>query len=714
MMINRSTCILMIGLMIASFPSFSQKKLTLDDIANPAHYPAQKQNLQWISSTNQYSWIHQNTLMTSDPLRKEEVTLLTLDQLNADITAAGLSNMRRFPSVTWVDEVSFRFMFGSTPVVYNTKFRKAKIYYTLPDGAENTEIEPNTMAVAYTIEDNLFISKGEFQMQVTLDGGDGIVNGKTVHRNEFGISDGIFWSPNGNLLAFYRKDESMVTQYPLVDVDPRIAQVKYSRYPMAGMTSEQVTVGVYDLRTGKTVFLKTGEPADQYLTNVTWSPDEKQIYIAVLNREQNHMQLNRYNASSGDFELTLFEERSDMYVEPENGPLFLPGNPKQFIWQSERNGWNHLYLYETDGKLLKRFTSGNWMVTHVDGFDKTGNLLYFYSTAISPIESHCFQLDLKREQITRITTVQGTHRVQFSKDGKYFIDQYSNAKEMVNQIDLIDSKGKVLKTLLENSDPLQAFAKAEMVISTLQAEDGTTLYYRMLLPPGFDQTKQYPVFYYLYGGPHNQLISDTWLGGAGLFLNYMAHQGYIVFSLDNRGTANRGFEFESAIHRKLGRHESEDQMVGVRYLHSLPYVDKARMGIQGWSYGGFMAITMMQKFPGVFKAGVAGGPVVDWKYYEIMYGERYMDSPEENPMGYANASLLNSIDSLQGRLLIIHGTMDDVVVWQHSLAYLKKSVEKKKLIDYFVYPGHEHNVRGADRLHLHMKIAQYMEDHLRN
>ncbi len=712
MKINRISIILTFLVLTPFFFVSGQKTLEIEDVMNPFLYPAQLSGLQWMGNSYQYTWVKDNNLMIGGPLLKEDKILLSLDTLNDAMSVAGFKNLRRFPFIIWIDENTFRFNYGASLITFSLLTGKATKIHTLPEETDNVETEPKTLSAAYTVNDNVFVTIGGKETQVTFDGGNGIVNGKTVHRNEFGISNGLFWSPAGNLLAFYRKDESMVTEYPLVDIEPRTAEVITTRYPMAGMTSEEVKVGVFDIRSGKTVFLNTGEPAEQYLTNVTWSPDEKKIYIAILNRGQNHLKLNCYDAATGSFEKTLFEETSSLYVEPENGPLFLPNNPKQFIWQSERNGWNHLYLYDTEGKLLKRFTSGNWMVTRIDGFDKSGNMLYFHSTEVSPIEDHVYQLDLKKGRIIQVSSVRGSHSVQPSADGKYFIDQYSNNGGIASRIDLLDQKGKMLKTLLQNEDPLREYEKAEVLIDTLFADDGTPLYYRMILPPGFDRNMKYPVFLYLYGGPHNQLISDSWLGGAGLFLTYMAHKGYIVFSLDNRGSANRGYDFESVIHRKLGQTESEDQMKGVEYLLSLPYVDKERMGIHGWSYGGFMTITMMQKYPGVFKAGVAGGPVIDWKYYEVMYGERYMDTPEENPMGYENANLINSVDDLKGRLLIIQGTMDDVVVWQHSLAYLKKCIEKGKLVDYFVYPGHGHNVRGPDRLHLFKKIEQYMSDHL--
>jgi len=689
-----------------------QKFLTLKDISNPANYPAQMRGLQWIGETNRYVWQEENNLMVGEAGRKADEVLLSFERFNEALEAAGIPKMRRFPSITWVDGNTFRFNHGRTLVTFDLQNNHATKEYTLPEHSDHATIAPNSMATAYTVDDDLYFVGGDQHTRITHDGGNGIVNGKYVHRREFGITGGIFWSPEANLIAFYRNDESMVTTYPLVDMSERPGRLKEIRYPMAGMTSEEVTVGVYDIRNGKTIFLQTGEPRDQYLTNITWSPDEQSIYIAVLNREQNHMKLNRYSAVTGALEATLFEEQSTYYVEPLNGVIFLPSNPNRFLWQSQRNGWNHLYLYDTEGKMHKQLTFGEWVVKEVLGFDKDGNTLFFTATEASPLETQLYSLDIRREKMNRITTKRGTHQVLLSADGSLIIDRYSNADGVAAQIDLIDQGSRVVKTLLENEDPLQDFLKAESIIGTLNTEDGTRLYYRMILPPHFDENEKYPVFFYVYGGPHVQLINDSWLGRAGLFLNYMAHQGYIVFTLDNRGTANRGFAFESVVHRKLGTIEAEDQMRGLEYLLSLPYVDVNRIGLQGWSYGGFMTINLMQRYPGYFKAGVAGGPVTDWKYYEVMYGERYMQTPERNPIGYRDASLLNGVENLEGHLLIIHGDMDDVVVLQHSLDYLKEAVAKDKMVDFFIYTGHEHNVRGADREHLHKKIHQYMMQHL--
>jgi dipeptidyl-peptidase-4 len=481
-------------------------------------------------------------------------------------------------------------------------------------------------------------------------------------------------------------------------------------------------VGVYNLTTGQTVWLKTGEPKEKYLTNIAWSPDDKSIYIAELNRDQNEMNLVRYSAVTGEREALLFTEKSDKYVEPQNPIVFVPNQPDQYIWQSDRDGYNHLYLYNTSGELIRQLTSGKWVVLRMLGFDSKGNNLYITGTAPHPassvaegtsLETYAWQVNVKNGNRTCFTTKKGVHSVVISPDGQYAIDQYT-APDVVREISIVrTTDGKEQTHLLTAKDPYADYAMPEIVQGTIKAADGTTdIHYRLLKPVGLDETKKYPTVIYVYGGPHSQQVTGGWQYGTRGWEIYMAQKGYVVYVLDNRGTSNRGRDFEQVIHSNLGRNETADQMEGVKFLKSLPYVDTNRIGVHGWSYGGFMTTTMILTHPDVFKVGVAGGPVIDWKLYEIMYGERYMDHPDDNPEGY-NASNVNlKAGNLKGKLLIIHGTMDPVVVMQHSMSFLKACIDARTYPDFFAYPGHPHNVMGRDRIHLHEKITRYFDDNL--
>lgn len=670
-------------------------------------------NLAWRPQTNAFSYIKDNCLIEFDIKTQKENIILKMDDLNDLLVANNLPKIKNFTAAEWVSQNAIRFNLESNLVVFDVSAKKILSTIGYVSNANNIDKCDDNQKIAYTIDNNLFIAnRNNKSIQITNDTNLGIVNGQTVHRNEFGIKKGTFWSPKGNYLAFYRMDETMVTDYPLVDISTRIATVKNVKYPMAGMKSHEVTLGVYDVQVGQTIFLKTGEPKEQFLTNIAWSPDEKSIYIAVLNRGQNYLKMNQYNAQTGDFVKTLFEEKNDKYVEPVEPIAFLKTNPNQFIWQSRRDGWNHIYLYNIDGTLAKQITKGDWEVTDVVGFDKGERYLYYISTQQNPLERHLYSMDIKKGVEKRLTTIHGTHKPVVALDLGYFIDVFSST-EIPNQIDLYSTSGKFIKNILKADNPFKDYSMAKLEMVTLKTHDGKfALNARMLKPANFDASKKYPTVVYVYGGPHSQLVIDDWLGGARLWEYYMANKGYILFTLDNRGTGNRGFEFEGVIHRNLGVNELDDQMAGVEYLKTLPYVDANRIGVHGWSFGGFMTVTMMLKKADQFKVGVAGGPVIDWKFYEVMYGERYMDTPDENPEGYKNADLKNFVTNLKGRLLIIHDDMDETVVPQNSFTFLNECIKNNIQVDYFTYPQHEHNVIGKDRVHLIDKIIRYFDEHL--
>ncbi|MBL7728016.1 MAG: DPP IV N-terminal domain-containing protein, partial [Dinghuibacter sp.] len=576
---------------------------------------------------------------------------------------------------------------------------------------ENAE-ESRAGHTAYLENHNLFVAINGTPVQLTTDGSADIVYASSVHRDEFGISKGIFWSNNGKTLAFYRMDQTMVTDYPIINWTKQPAINEPTKYPMAGGKSHHVTIGVYHTETRKLVYLNTGAPAEQYLTNIAWGPNDEHIYVAILNREQNHMRLNQYDAATGAFIKTLFEEKDEHYVEPLKPMLFLNNNPSQFIWQSNRDGWNHLYLYNTSGQMLKQLTQGSWEVTEVKGFDAKNEHLFYTATQESPLTRNLYQLNLKKGTVKRITAATGNHATLVSTNGDFVIDNYSNTTTP-RIIQLTETKTGKTKTLLQAANPLQDYYTTDVHLFSIKNKQGDDLFCRMYKPLGFDAAKKYPVIVYWYGGPHVQLILNNWMGGASdYWFQYMAAKGYLVFSLDPRGSDNRGRAFEQAVHRNIGDAQTDDLDAGVHYLASLPYADTARMGLFGWSFGGFLTTNYMLSRPNVFKAAVAGGPVMDWSLYEIMYTERYMDTPAENPDGYEHNNMIKQAGNLKGKLLLIHGLQDPVVVQQHSVNFVKSCVDKGVQVDYMIYPGHEHNVLGKDRAHLYRKVTDYLELHL--
>lgn len=710
---------------------FAQTKLlTIEDAITKQKTtlaPAKLKYLQWIKGSDLFSYIDKKEnseyLIIQAATEKKTQSQIALADLNTALTTINEKSQAEFPAIKWKNKNQFSFEADNKVLVYdlNKKQIIVESVVNISELAEHKDVAPKTNYTAFTVKNNLFVYDGKNELIVTNDADENIVNGEAAHREEFGIMKGTFWSQSGNLLAFYKMDQRMVTDYPIIDWTVRPAKSNFIKYPMAGDKSHEVTVGVYNVQTGKTVFLQTGAPKDQYLTNIAWSPDEQHIYIAVLNREQNHLKFNSYSAVTGYFEKTLFEEKNEKYVHPMNPMMFVPNHPDQFIWQSERDGYNHLYLYNLKGEC-KQLTKGKWVVTAVSGFDEKGTKVIYTSTAESPVTRNLYNIDLKKLKITRITNGDGTHAPWYSEknksvswlsdDGKFALDNFQSTT-VPREIAVYSTQGKKINTLLTAENPLKDYKLGDLSIFKLRSESGEDLFCRMYKPVNFDSTKKYPVIVWQYNGPNIQLINNSWNGaGADLWFQYMAERGFILFTMDGRGSANRGLAFEQATFRHLGTEELKDQLVGVNYLKKQKFVDTLRMGLYGWSYGGFMTVSMMTRYPGIFKVGVAGGPVIDWSFYEIMFTERYMDTPQENPAGYKEANLLQYADKLQGKLMLIHGTADDVVVWQHSLMFLKTCVDKGKQIDYFVYPGHQHNVLGKDREHLFQKITDYFVQNL--
>ena len=588
----------------------------------------------------------------------------------------------------------------------------------LPEGAASITRSTDGESIAFTIDQSLYyIDSLRHVYPIAISENGNITYGQTVSRNEFGINGGIFWSPDSRKIAFYRKDETLVTDFPLLDITTRTGSLRNIKYPMNGMSSENVRLGIYSITANTTVYVEVDDFGyDQYLTNITWSPDSRHIFIQVLDRAQKNMRLNMYRASDGSFEKTILTEHDDRYVEPLDPLHWLSGTDK-FIYRTEaRDGYRSLYLCDTTGNVLR--------LTDVDAdvqfIAENGKSVFYSSAEVSPAESHIFRIDLsinrkgvvKKSTPIRLTFEEGWHTAQFNEAGTWFLDSWSSfnvpAKTALRSAD-----GKVSREFFSAPDPLADYAAGEVSLGTVKSADGKyENHYRLYKPLGFDPAKKYPVILYVYGGPHSQMVNDTWLGQVRMWELYMAQHGYIVYVQDNRGTENHGAEYEKVIHKYCGQAEMADQMVGIEALKALPYVDRDRIGVHGWSYGGYMTISLMTNYPETFKVGVAGGPVIDWKWYEVMYGERYMENAESNPDGFRTTSLLGKAKDLKGKLLICQGAIDNTVVWEHSLSFIRECIKNNVQVDYFPYPCAEHNVFGKDRVHLMDKVTMYFEDYL--
>lgn len=704
--------IALVFLSAISVSLYAQKKLyTAQDAAgNYRLYPRGLSGLTWIDDTDSYAYKPKfDSMVVVNAKTEETVMSITLADLNKWLDD-GQEDLKRFPALKWYNKgQAVALSTAQTISTIDLKEKTSKIEAKLPEGHSGLQFHQadGQWNGSYKWNDVLHVNNNGLHKE-----DDGFEYGESVHRNEFGISGGIFWSPDAGQLAFYKNDQSAVSDYPMTTINQGSADATPIKYPMAGEANEVVKLGVYNVEKKTTVYMETGD-VDQYLTNITWGPNSKYIYIGVLNRGQDHLKWQQYDATNGKLVKTLFEEKSESFVEPLHPLYFVPGRNDEFIWMSWRDGFTTLYQYSLSRGLMKNMLAGvRWEVKSLVGFSKDASVVYFTGTGKSPLENHLFSVSFQGGKPRQITKAKGVHSVSMSSSKEYVVDIYSN-RETPRVTQLLDGKGKTVKVLDEQKNPLEEYAQNDVDFFSIKSADGATdLWCRTIKPHNFDKKKKYPAIVYVYGGSHAQMVKESWMGNASFFLHYMAQQGYIIFTVDNRGSDNRGRDFEQATFRRSGDLEIEDQMKGVEWLKSQKYIDAERIGVHGWSYGGYMTTGLMLKKPGTFKAGVCGGPVIDWKFYEIMYTERYMDTPEENPEGYKEASLLNHVDKLEGKLLIVHGTNDDVVLWQHTLAFIEACTQKGVLFDYFPYPGGKHHWGGPARTHLMMKMAQYFQDNL--
>jgi dipeptidyl-peptidase 4 len=582
---------------------------------------------------------------------------------------------------------------------------------------------PNGSKVAFVRANNIFLINlaDMSETQVTDDGKfNFIINGTTdwVYEEEFSFVDGFYWSPDGKKIAYYRFDESQVKEYNLQKWNngQLYPQDYRYKYPKAGEANSVVEIWFYDLATTKKIKADIGTEKDIYIPRVKWTKDANILSIRRLNRLQNNLEILHTNAVSGESKVVL-NEKSDTYIDLEyTDDLTYLNDQKHFIHASESSGFKHLYLYSNEGKLVQKITTGNYEVAAFLGVDEKQKTLYYSSTEPSPLERHLYSISLDGKKKTRLSNAAGTHTINMSNDFQYYIDYHNNITQPTI-VNLYQVKGNTLVKALEKNEALSKTAEdyhlATKEFFSYKTTDGTSLDGFLLKPKDFDSNKKYPVLLYQYSGPNTQNVSNAWGGSHYYFHLMLVQKGIIVAVIDTRGTGAHGERFKKLTYKQLGKYELEDHLEGAKYLSSLPYVDAKRLGIWGWSYGGYISSLAMTKGAGVFKVGIAVAPVTNWRYYDNIYTERFLQRPQENSSGYDDNSPSTYASKLQGDFLLIHGTGDDNVHFQNSVVLEEALINAGKQFRSFYYPDKHHGIQGGKtRLHLYSMMADYILEKL--
>ena len=613
-------------------------------------------------------------------------------------------------------ESIYRYSTRSNYYVYD---RETKIAEELSEGKQRlAQFSPDASKVAFVKENNIFIKDiiNNTELQVTFDGEiNKIINGATdwVYEEEFAFDNGMQWNASGNKIAYYRFDEEKVPEFSMdlfTDLYPSQSQFKY---PKAGETNSTIELFIYDLDSNKTTKANINTEEEFYIPRIKWTLDENVLSVQRMNRHQNQLDFILVDAKDGSSQ-TIFTENDAAYIDVTDNLTFL-NDGKYFIWTSEKSGYNHIYLYNLKGKQVRQITKGNYDVTDFYGIDESNNTVYFASSERSPMHRDVYAIQLNGKNKKTLTNKIGTNSATFSTNYKYFINQYSNANTPY-YFSLFDAKGNEVRMLKDNSNlknSLAEYALSQKEFFNFKTTEGIDLNGWMMKPHNFDETKQYPVFMYLYGGPGSQQVTDSWGGSNFLWYQMLTQQGYIVACVDNRGTGARGSEFKKCTYQQLGKLETEDQIEANRYLANLPYVDGSRIGIFGWSYGGYMSSLCLLKGADEFKMAIAVAPVTNWRYYDSIYTERYMRTPQENASGYDDNSPINHVEKLKGKYLLVHGSADDNVHYQNTMEMTNALVNANKQFDLFIYPNKNHGIYGGyTRLHLFTKMTNFIKENL--
>jgi dipeptidyl-peptidase-4 len=714
-------CLLLTVLLTASVCGQEPPLLTLEQVLKSG--PALQRGLpqtHWIPGTRALAMLRSDGDAANDPVLlqvspgAEPTPLCDARQVLAVLGHKPAADAPApFPSWSFLDKTTLRLQAGPSVWHWHPGEAKAELVLQLPAGAEDAAFAPQDKRVAFRLQHDLHVLDPRTGLRrLSWDGGPDVAYGGGAHREEFGISKGLFWSADGRRLLFYREDQRPIAETPLQDLNGEAPQPAHGRYPVAGSRNSRVSVGVYDAEERAVCWLQQDPDVDQYWTNLTFAPDGLTAIVALINRGQDQLQLVRFDARTGARMQTLLEEHDAQWLEPEHGPFFLGDG--RFLWRSPKDGHHHLYLHDGDGKLLVQVTRGAFDVQDLLGPSADGSGIWFHASGEDPRQRHLFHATLDGKAVKQLTRERGSHECTLSPDGALALDSWSNLTTPPAMV-VLDLAAGTSVPLPVPASPLAGFRMPAQRFFQVQVPDGPVLYGHLLLPPNMAEGTKHPALLYVYGGPHVQLVTDRWLGGASLWLHALADEGYVVCSLDNRGTPNRGIAFEQAIYRQFGVLEVQDQMRAVEYLKAQPFVDPARVGVHGWSYGGYMTLRLLLLQPDAFACGVAGAPVTDWRLYETGYTERYMDTPAENPAGYAAASCLDPalVKNLKAELLVVQGSDDRTVIWSHTLRFLRSCIAAGVFPRYMVYPMQQHGLQGPDRSHFLLLCKRFLDERLK-
>jgi dipeptidyl-peptidase-4 len=724
--------IFVLAALMISLNATAQKELTLEDIyQNNTFRINTLTGISWMKNGNYYTSLKINeSTGLNDIIKFSTLTGEVEDTLvhGALLKTGALESPIQIHSYTFTNNESKVLISTDNARIYRRSSISGNYIYDLKSG-QLTVLEedkkqsfatfsPDGSKVAFVRENNLFfkdISTRDLT-QVTNDGEiNKIINGSSdwVYEEELSLSKAFFWSPDGSKIAFLKFNESEVPLYNMQKWNALYPEDYKFKYPKAGEKNSVVSIHIYDLRSGQTTRVKLGEEQDVYFARLQWLPVGQVLSVIRLNRLQNQMDIFHFDTKTENISL-VYSEKTDTYIDIDQvDDLTYLKDGNSFIMSSERSGFKHLYRYSIDGKLINQITYGAWAVTDFEGIDEKKQVLYYTSSEVSSIERHLYVVSLRGRGKKRLTKVPGTHTASFSPDYKFYISTHSNV-DQPSTTSLYKFNGREVKVLAENNDYLRqsleyGFAHTEFFRIPINTGDSLNAY--IMKPANFTEEKRYPVLMYVYGGPGSQNVMNRW--NSNMWHHLLTQKGYLVVCVDNRGTGGKGRSFQHITYKSLGKYESEDQINAAKYIAEWPFVDKDRIGIWGWSYGGYMSSLCLMLGNDVFKAAIAVAPVTNWRFYDTIYTERYLQKPQDNPEGYDDFSPVNHADKLKGALMLIHGTGDDNVHFQNTVELQNALIRANKQFESFFYPDRNHGIYGGNtRLHLYTMMTKFIVDHL--